>query len=629
MIILNKNQENAVKSNDISLLIIAGAGTGKTKVLVEKIIHLIKGGVSGKNILALTFTNKASDEMKERISISCSSADMPFIGTFHSFCVTLLREFYKSAGVEQNFSIFDRDETKKIIKRCMKNEGIEEPTPRIMQSHISKLKTGLYTEEQNSKIEKTEKILSLYVETMKKENAIDFDDIIIKTVSLLKRNPEIQKSIQERYKYILIDEYQDTDAIQNHFISLLHKKDTHIIAVGDTDQTIYSWRGASVHNMLSFKETYKPSKIVMLTQNYRSTANILNAANNIIQKNILRQDKSLIATKNKGEHITILKTYDEEDEAKNIAKKIKEAYKNGIEYSDMAILFRANFQARSLESHMLLNHIPYTVLGARFFDRIEIKGLVSYITLIINPESKEALTRATKIPKRGIGATTLQRIFNGEEHLLSTASSKKIKKFREDIHSMQKIANTHNIADVLKEIIQVIDYKSYIKNTFDNANDRLREVGELVSFANRFSNVSGTEGAKKLLEEIALGSDQDTLRTNSGKGVRLMTVHAAKGLEFSHVFLSGMEEGLFPFIQDEFEQHDTEEERRLCYVAITRAKNKLYCSYAKRRGFFGIHKPMQISSFLLDIPENITLTENTVWRDGKIKDDNLLDSIKW
>ena len=619
---LNEEQKKAIESNDSSLLIVAGAGTGKTRVLTEKIIFLLKQDVNEKEILALTFTNKAADEMLDRVKNKVHTTVMPFIGTFHSFCVVLLREFYESAGVKKNFNIFDRDETKKIIKRCLKKENITDITPRVMQSEISKLKTGLLTDITEINSEITEKILNLYKLEMEEENALDFDDLILKTVSLLRKDIKTRINIQQRYKYILIDEFQDTDLLQNDLIRLLKGEETKVIAVGDTDQTIYSWRGASVHNMLTFEETYAPAKTVFLLKNYRSTNKILKAANEVIDKNNFRQKKDLLSTREEGEDINIYYVDDEEKEGEEIANKINELHREGVEYKDIAIIYRANFQSRAIERHMLLNKIPYTVLGTRFFDRAEIKGLISYLSLILNPQSKVHFLRAITIPKRGIGARSIEKILSGEELALSSTLRDRLNRFRGDISYLQNFLSKNNLLETIKEIVRLIDYRTYIKNTFDNPEDRMREVNELISFSNRFTNMDGEEGLNKLLSEVALGSEQDGLRTSPKDSVKLMTIHAAKGLEFSNIFISGMEEGLFPFSNDEFTKHDEEEERRLCYVALTRAKNNLFCFCAKRRGFFGSFKNCNPSSFLFDIPKEITKEINLVDKTGE-------EDIEW
>ena len=615
---LNKEQQEAVVKNDCSLLIVAGAGTGKTRVLVEKMIHLLSHGTMGHQILALTFTNKAADEMRSRVSHQCSPDSLPFIGTFHSLCVSLLREFHADAGVSSGFVIFDRDTCRRVLKRCMKQEGITDMTPRIMQHTIGRLKMGLASDDKDEFIRVAERVLPLYTAAMERENALDFDDLLLKSVALLQKNTSVRERVHSRYSYILVDEFQDTDGIQNRLVSLLKGPDTFVVAVGDTDQTIYSWRGASVHNMLSFNEQFDPVSIVFLTQNYRSSGTILTAANAVIAKNELRQDKDLVSTRPAGEKIVLMSSQDNETEAVSIARSIADLHTQGVPYKDIAVLFRANFQARALEMQMLDHSVPYTVLGTRFFERSEVKDLLSYLTLVQNPNSQEAFSRAAAVPRRGIGARTLQRVFEGEEHLLSASASSKVAKLRSVITHIAALAEKQSVVTLLKELLTLLEFKKYLTTSFDNPEERMREVGELVSFADRFSHFSGIDGIAQMLAEVALSSEQDSLRANTRDTVRLMTVHAAKGLEFPCVFIVGMEEGLFPFSSDEHETHDAEEERRLCYVAMTRAKDRLFCSFARRRSVFGSYRGMQPSSFLSDIPEHLVVRSDF---SDKISDD--------
>ena len=606
---LTDEQRRAVEIVGSSLLIVAGAGTGKTYVLIEKIAHLLRQGIPGHNILALTFTNKAADEMRNRLTTSLSApVHSLFVGTFHSFCFSLLREFSLEAGLPTPFVIFDREACKRVIKRCMKNENITSVTPRVMQYAIGRLKTGLAADMEESVVNEATTILPLYTLAMREESALDFNDLILATIALLEKNHTVRDTVNSRYTYILVDEFQDTDALQNKLISLLKGPASYLIAVGDTDQTIYSWRGASVHTMLGFTEQYAPAEIVFLTKNYRSSGSILAAANTVISKNVFRPDRELVPTRHTGCPISSIPAYDEEDEAHKIVQKIQSIHTSGVAYQDIAVLFRANFQARALETHMVLNHVPYTVLGSRFFDRLEIKGLLAYLLLLQNPNSREAFARASQVPRRRIGPRTLEKIFAEEEHSLPSATKERVAELRSDIQNITRLAEKNPVGYVLREMLQILNYKKHLEAVFDNPEERMREVQELIAFADRFSHISGREGVEKILSDFALSGDQDTLRTDRKNSVRLMTVHAAKGLEFSHVFISGMEEGLFPFLHDTYETHDAEEERRLCYVAMTRAKDGLYCSFAERRGFFGSYRRMRPSSFLDDIPKDLLIT---------------------
>ena len=612
---LNNEQREAVMINDRSLLIVAGAGTGKTRVIVEKIVHLLSGdtgggcAVPGHRILALTFTNKAADEMRERVVSRCAGREVPFIGTFHSFCVFLLREFFSEARVSARFIIFDREESRRVLRRCMKEDGGGDFTPRAMQYAIGRLKTGLADADDDDLVRAAERLLPFYTLAMEREQALDFDDLLIKVIETLQAHPSVKDAVRSRYDYIFIDEFQDTDFLQNRLISLLKGEKTRLIAVGDTDQTIYSWRGATVQNMLLFPEHYAPVSTILLARNYRSTNTILGAANAVIARNMLRQEKELLGTRGAGSAVSFIEAADDEDEAARIAGIVRQLRDDGVKCGDIAILFRANFQARALERSMILHRIPYTVLGARFFDRAEIKDLLAYLTLIQNPASREAFARAASVPRRGIGARTLERVFNGEEGALSASALGKVGALRSAIAHISGYAQTHSTADTLRELITILNYKEHLKRAFDNPGDRMNEVHELVSFSDRFSHLSGTDGIAQLLAEVALSGDQDTLRTSRHESVRLMTIHAAKGLEFPHVFIAGMEEGLFPYLHSEDGAHDEEEERRLCYVAMTRAKDGLYCSFARRRGMFGSYRSMRPSSFLFDIPGHLVVKE--------------------
>ena len=623
---LNKEQEEAVRSNDHSLLIVAGAGTGKTRVLVEKVAHLLQSGVAGHQILALTFTNKAADEMRSRVHERYPTDHLPFVGTFHSFCVSLLREFYADAGISERFVIFDRDACRRVVKRCMKQGSVTDITPRVMQHTIGRLKTGLASDEMDDLIKAAERVLPLYTLALEREHALDFDDLLLKAIALLQKKQSVRERVQSRYAHILVDEFQDTDGVQNQLISLVKGSQTFVVAVGDTDQTIYSWRGASIHTMLSFAEVYDPVSTVFLTQNYRSSGIILAAANAVVAKNVYRQDKELVATRGDGEQIGLLVSDDGDDEAASIARVIADLHLEGVAYSDIAILFRANFQARALETQILAQQIPYTVLGTRFFERSEVKDLLAYLALVQNPNSREAFARAAGVPKRGIGARTLERVFSGEEGLLSAAAAAKVVALRSIVARVTTLAGEQPVTLVLRELLGLLEYKKYLAATYDNPDERMQEVGELLSFADRFSHLSGVDGIAQMLAEVALSSEQDSLRANSRDSVRLMTIHAAKGLEFPRVFIVGMEEGLFPFFHDEGAAHDGEEERRLCYVAMTRAKDRLYCSYARRRNIFGSWRGRQPSSFLSDIPEHL-ITDIDVVSDCCVEGDD--EDILW
>ena len=596
---LNKEQQEVLFTNNSSLLVVAGAGTGKTRIIVEKIAHLIAGGVSGDHILALTFTNKAADEMKNRITKRVPQTP-PQTSTFHAFCTKVLREHYKEANVSASFTIADSEFTRRILRRLLKAHGIRTTTPRTLQEAISQIKTTGVVRMTPSVVTIAEELYPEYELELAANKALDFDDLLVRCVALLKNNPSVHKQLSTHFTHIFVDEFQDIDALQGTLLRQLHTKNNVVIAVGDTDQTIYSWRGASIDNMLSFTEQHKPAKTILLTKNYRSTQSILSAANAVIEKNTMRQEKELIGTQEGGKSPILIRAHDEEEEAGKIANHIQTLVNTeGFSYNDFAILFRANFQARALESRMLAEKMPYRVTGVRFFQRAEVSGLLAYLTLARNRNARDAFIRAVGIPSRGIGAKTIEKLFSGQRNAITPRIQKKVQRFEEVVDDVRKSLETQTVAHTLQKLIKTIDYDTYLNETFGNPEERKQEVYELIAFAEKFSHLQGTKGVDAILTEAALSSDQDTLRHHRD-GVRLMTVHAAKGLEFPVVFLSGLEEGLFPFLTTD-DRGDAEEERRLCYVAITRAQKLLYCSYARRRSFLGKYRTVQASSFLYDI----------------------------
>ena len=597
---LNKEQKIAVETLGCSLLIVAGAGCGKTRVLVEKMIYLLKNGVEEDNLVALTFTNKAADEMRERVEKGINKNINFFIGTFHSYCAHILRIYGDDIGIDSDFQIADNEKQKTLLKRCKKETGETELSISVIQRQISEFKRNNISVDEL--LPGVEKIYFEYQKKISGENLLDFDDLILQGLQLLRSSEKTKKILNDKYKYILIDEYQDTDESQSALIKLMKGNKTNIVAVGDTDQTIYTWRGATVDNMLSFIQTFRPAKEVFLTQNYRSTKNIIDAANNVINKNLLRQDKELKTDKNGGEKISMIRAANGEHEAMLIIEEIQKLVERGYNYTDIVILFRANFQSRELEKHLIINNIPYTVLGARFFDRAEIKGLLSFLSLTKNINNYDELVRAANISGKGVGKMTIEKFIQGRE--ISPQVRRKLDVLLENVKFLKKELSNGTLESALFKFLEKIDYKTYIKNHFDNSAERWKEVGELLSYARRFSKLDGETAVTKLLEEASLGSDQDTLRYKQ-KGVRLMTVHSAKGLEFPIVFITGMEEDLFPMRRGDGVDSDMEEERRLCYVAITRAIHKLYFSYASKRFFFGNFITSIPSSFLGDIPEGI------------------------
>ena len=593
---LNKEQIQVLSHDDLSLLIIAGAGTGKTKTIIEKIYSLLTTGTKKEQILAMTFTNKAAREMQERLHQK--GVVPPFIGTFHSFCVRTLREYGNLIDIPKNFTIVDRADGKKIIKRILKNRGETDVRPSVIQSLLAKEKMGVEYEHPTSIQKLARDLANEYERALQREQSLDFEDLLVKAVQLLESSKEVRETLQGRYRCVLVDEFQDTDATQNKLIQLMKGKETKIIAVGDADQTIYSWRGANIEHMLSFVETYAPAKTIILNRNYRSTENILAAANAVIEKNVLRQKKDLVTHRGAGEPITYIQAEDEDDEALLLIEEIETLHESEVKYADISILYRVNFQSRALETALVKANIPYQVAGTRFFEKPEVKDILSYIKVLKNPSSVEAFERAAQSPRRGIGDATLEKVRSGNEGSLSAGAGAKLASFKKQLAIFEKHLSKHSVAETIEFIIYETNYHTHAEKRFESPEERMETLHELVSFAKRFDTLTGHEGADTLLEETALVSDQDGVQDTDG--VHLMTIHAAKGLEFPYVFISGMEDGLFPYTRID-DERDEEEERRLCYVAITRAKERLWCSFASRRSFFGTTTKNSPSPFLIDM----------------------------
>ncbi len=624
---LNDKQKEAVLYTEGPLLIVAGAGAGKTKTLTHRIIHLIHKGVNPGSILALTFTNKAAKEMKDRVislleervhgaDIPFESSGTPFVSTFHSLGVQIIKENSHLIGLNKYFTIIDETDALSIIKSIMKERDIDGKLhePRKIKSIISKSKGDFITVDKFSADVKSgiQSIVATiwrdYEAQLKKEKALDFDDLLLETVLILKKYPGIKQGYQERWKYIHIDEYQDTNEVQYELTKLLVGKDENICVVGDTDQNIYSWRGANIKNMLHFEKDFPRAKIIMLEQNYRSTKNIIEAANSVIEKNIYRVPKILFTENVKGEEISICEAYDEQSEAMFVASKIDELMKENNP-EDIAILYRANFQSRVLEEALLDKQIPYQVLGVKFFERKEIKDLLAYIHVAYNKESLSDIKRIINIPARGIGKTTIAKLFSGMVNDLPQATQIKIKKFYELIDDIRLYIETHKPSESIKYVIEKSGLKRELSHGTSDEQERLENMMELVTLAIKYNGIPDDGGMEKLLEDAALSSDQDTLM-HKGKGVRLMTVHASKGLEFKYVFITGLEQDLFPHTKENTRsKEDNEEERRLFYVAITRAREKLFLSYATLRTIFGMKQVNSPSEFIYDIPAHLTIFE--------------------
>ncbi len=614
---LNTKQREAVLATEGPLLIIAGAGTGKTKTLTHRIYHIIHQGVHPNNILAITFTNKAAKEMHERVMhmIGENFHETPFMKTFHSLGVYILRRFSREAGLKKDFTILDTDDTMKIIKQAMEQHGINPKLyePRKIRNFISSKKSDGFNAEQfgrathSSFTEIVATVWATYELIKSKESSVDFDDLLLKTQELLEKNIEVRTTLQNQWKYIHIDEYQDTNAVQYDIVKLLAEKHHNLCVVGDTDQNIYSWRGANLRNILNFEKDYPEAQTILLEENYRSTKNILLAADEVIKKNTARIHKTLTTKQHDGEKIILFTAMNEGDEARHIAHTAKKLIAQGVSTDEIAVLYRTNFQSRVLEEAFLGENVSYQLLGTKFFERKEIKDIVSYIRASRNRDGLSDIKRIINEPKRGLGPAAIAKIFSGQSVELSPSQFKSYQIFQNILDTISSFAETNTPADLVRFVIEKTGFYDLYKNGSEDEQERLENLEELVTYATRYEDLD------TMLEDVALQSDQDQLdNPEKNNGVKLMTIHSSKGLEFDYVFIGGLEQGLFP--HDGFDEkktvEDQEEERRLFYVALTRARKQLLLSYAMTRTIYGEQKFNMPSDFLVDIPEEIIERED-------------------
>ena len=627
---LNAEQKKAVETLEGPVLIVAGAGAGKTKTLVHRIAKLIDSGVDPKNILAVTFTNKAAKEMKQRVFDILKNEKKiehndPLICTFHSLGVRIIKENAPLLGLSKYFSIFDESDRKKYVKEALKVFGIEpkEYLDKITSIISNEKSNGVsHVEYQNrssvnSLTEMVSKVWPAYENILKRDGGLDFDDLLLKSLFLLEKHPTVLDNYQKRFQYIHIDEYQDTNKVQDKIVKLLADKHKNICVVGDTDQNIYSWRGADISHMLQFEKNYPNATIIFLEQNYRSTKNILDAANSVIDKNKYRIKKNLFTKNDGGEKIVIYGALNELDEALFVAKEVINEIESGARPDEIAVLYRVNFQSRVLEQVFMSCKIPYQTVGTKFFERKEVKDFFSWLRLSLNPESKTDLTRALSSLPRGLGATTVAKIVDDKTEGLPVATKIKLEKFFQTIKDCREIIEKEKASVAIKKIIKLAGFeKYYLEKKSDDSEERFGNIMELVTVAVSYDELGPMEGIEKMLIDSTLMSDQDTVEDS--KGVKLMTVHSSKGLEFDHVFVTGMEDGLFPHQRSQFSEkkEDREEERRLFYVAITRAGKKLFLTWAQSRTVFGNTEMNSPSEFLDDIPVEL------------IKDDGELEVIE-
>lgn len=617
---LNSMQREAVLAIDGPLLVLAGAGSGKTRVIAHRILELVRQGTPPEQILAITFTNKAAAEMRQRV-IELLQEHLgpdkvwapPLVSTFHSLGLLIVKENAKRLGFKRTPAIYDRADSLREIKAALKSLGIEDIEPRAALGLLSKQKgQGVTAEEFAQKTDnpRTRAIASawvLYEQALHKEGAVDFDDLLLRAMRFLRSDAEARLRYQKRWTRIHIDEYQDTNHVQARLAELLVGPDKHICAVGDIDQTIYGWRGAEIANIIGFERTFGGGKAVLLEENYRSTQKILAAANEIIVKNPNRPDKNLFTKNTEGDQIGLYQAFDETDEAGFIARKIDELLSGKVAPKDIAVLYRANFQSRAIEAALLDAEIPHQVLGTRFFERKEVKDVLSFVRAATLKTSAD-LARIANTPPRGIGKVTLLKILSGKEHELTGAVKEKVEALHRLLARIEETAATATPSELLRFVITSSGMEQLFKEDKLEGAEHLENLRELVSLATRFDH-RGAEGLQEFLESAALQSDQDELKDDAN-AVRLMTVHASKGLEFPYVFITGLEEGLFPYAREGGSEGDMEEERRLCYVAITRAEKKVFLTYAAYRTVFGSKNPTIPSQFLSDIPDYLIELES-------------------
>ena len=620
---LNDRQKEAVLYNDGPLLIIAGAGAGKTKTLTTKIAYLIEEkNIPPYNILAITFTNKAAKEMKDRLQLLIGDlAKKIQVSTFHSFGLKLLRENYNTLGYDANFVIMDSDDSLTVVKKIIKDMGYDPKVynPRAIRNKISSCKNEMLSPEAYEKyaISDYEKVIyevyKKYEIKLQRNNSVDFDDLLLLPIELFKQNPSVLEKYQNLYQYILIDEYQDTNEAQYILTKLISAKNRRITCVGDDSQSIYSFRGANYKNILNFEKDYKDAKTILLEQNYRSTSTILDAANQVIKNNKQRKDKNLWTARGNGEKIKYYRAYNERDEAQYVIRKIKELANRNIEYKDIAILYRTNAQSRVLEEEMLKENMPYRVIGSfYFYSRKEIKDLIAYLRLIHNSKDNVSLLRVINTPKRGVGLKTIDNLtqkadLEGISIYEAIASGKELE-FKNIIEKLKVVAEGLTLTELIDKVLDASGLKKDLESEKSlEAEIRLENLEEFKSITKTFEEREGLISLEDFLLEISLISDVEEYKDDPNR-ISLMTVHSVKGLEFDHVFVVGMEEGIFPHINSLMENSELEEERRLCYVAITRAKDDLHLVNARRRTLFGKEQVNPVSRFVGEINKDLIET---------------------
>lgn len=630
---LNEMQQRAVNTTDGPLLILAGAGSGKTTVLVNRVQHIIESGLAQPwQVLAITFTNKAAGELKERLVKAIGNeAESIWAYTFHSCCSRILRRYGERIGYTSHFTIYDTDDSRRVMKQCQKHLGIEDKflNHKSILNEISRAKDSLIdpdeykaTSSNDFRKGKIAQCYELYQSELKKSDAMDFDDIIFNTVKLLQENDDVRELYQSQFKYVMVDEYQDTNHAQYVLTSLLADKYKNICVVGDDDQSIYRFRGATIENILSFEQHYKGAVVIRLEENYRSTQNILDAANAVIANNKNRKGKTLFTRMGSGDKIVLNTAMNESDESAFIIDEILKNVKNGRKFSDHAILYRMNAQSRNLEIMLTKSGISHRIIGGhRFFDRKEIKDIISYFAVINNPADNIRLQRIINVPKRQIGDTMFANVMEiatglglsafevcerADEFQKTSRSASKLIGFTNMIKHFQKCYEEKMpLSDLLQEVLETTKYLDYLNEDPETYDDRVNNIKELSSMFIKYQEETEDPDLSDFLEDVALITDIDSYNEDEDSVV-LMTLHSAKGLEFPVVFIPGMEEGIFPGNQSIYSEEELEEERRLAYVGITRAKEKLYLVNAQQRMLYGTTSRNMQSRFIREIPFVVT-----------------------
>ena len=640
---LNENQLDAVMHKDGPALIIAGPGSGKTRVITSRIAWLINNEkIPIQEIAALTFTNKAANEMKNRIFHMLDIPPIKFlpnIGTFHSFCAYLIRENHNILNLDKNFAIYDSYDQTAVIKRTLDELNLDTKIykPRIVLSIISNAKSKIQNPETYQKNISTAyakniyEIYKIYQQKLIQSNALDFDDLLMKTFEMLNSNQEISNLYQEKYKYLLIDEFQDTNLIQYSIAKSIANKTNNIFVVGDPDQSIYSWRNADITNILNFKSDYNKSKIIYLNKNYRSSQNIIDASQAVISENATNYSRQITAINEKGNLIISIESYDENEEAEIISKEINNIISSDkIQLKDIAIMYRTNAQSRAFEHYLSSLQIPYQLVGGtRFYQRQEIKDIIAYLRLTLNLNDDTSLLRIVNIPTRGIGKSTIDKIIlyanksnisildaatilsdvnedNEISKILSNGPKKHVRSFLNLITDINNKSQTFSVEEIITYIIDKTNYKNYLLSSLTNPEERLENIEELISSINNFESEGGENKINLFLESVSLINDVDNLNDEQDK-LTLITLHQSKGLEFDSVFLTGLEDGTLPHVLSFDSENEMEEERRLMYVGITRAKRRLYLSRVFKRGGWGKSELKEPSRFLFDIPNELVV----------------------